>query len=52
MTRYPWIVLSDPGNLLCMRCGKSYQPALPAPINVYIAICKAFTSDHRRCKPR
>jgi hypothetical protein len=50
--RYPWIVLRDLGELRCERCGKIYQPALPAPINVYLAICKAFTRDHRHCKAK
>jgi len=50
--RYPWIVLADTGELRCERCGRSYQPTMPASVNVYLAICKAFTSDHRRCKPR
>ena len=50
--RYPWIVLRGVGELRCERCGHSYRPAMPAPINVYLAICKAFTSEHRKCKVR
>lgn len=54
MTRrnpYPWIVFSGSfGKLLCQRCGETYEPALPASINIYLAICKAFTSDHRKCR--
>ena len=49
--RYPWIVLRGVGELRCERCGDTYLPTLPAPMNVYIAICNAFVRGHRACKP-
>jgi len=48
--RYPWIVLRGFGLLACERCGDTYAPAMPASIAVYLAICKAFTRDHRKCR--
>jgi len=50
--RYPWILMRGVGELVCERCGLSYQPNLPAPINVYLAIVKAFAEDHRKCEAK
>jgi hypothetical protein len=47
----PWARLLDGGKLMCVRCGAEYGPELPAPMDVFLAIMKAFTKSHRNCKP-
>lgn len=50
--RCPWVVIRlASGELWCERCERGYTPAMPAPMEVYIAICNAFTRGHRACKP-
>jgi hypothetical protein len=35
---------------VCLHCGQRYEPAMPCPINIWLASSKAFQKDHRRCK--
>lgn len=37
---------------LCMPCGATYRPALPCPVDVFVATSNAFIDLHRHCKPR
>lgn len=50
---YEWIVLNAirGGTLECRRCGQSYTPNYPVPIDIMSAIGKAFEKSHRGCKP-
>lgn len=38
------------GILFCPVCKCEYMPALPAPLNIYIAILKEFQKNHNHCK--
>lgn len=44
------IVLRPPMTLACLRCGESYDVAVPAPVDVVSAASKAFEKSHRACK--
>lgn len=51
-----WIILHDgtDGRGLryeCTRCGRVYAPALPLEVEVFVALSKAFTRHHKRCRP-
>lgn len=46
---YEWIVTRQDLSICCKRCGASYSPKLPVPVNIYSAICAAFVIDHRDC---
>lgn len=35
----------------CLHCGQEYKINMPCPISVMTAVCKAFTDEHRRCRP-
>lgn len=37
--------------LVCTHCGQTYQPTLPAPIDMFVAMSEAFVKQHRRCRP-
>lgn len=36
----------------CLHCGGEYTPALPIPVRLMSALCKAWAADHRRCRKR
>ena len=42
------VVMLD-GVFTCEHCSARYRMNLPAPINVFVAACEAFTSDHEHC---
>jgi hypothetical protein len=33
----------------CKHCGATYQPTLPAPINMFAAMAKVFSLQHKNC---
>jgi len=35
----------------CKNCGMTYKPALPAPMDIFVAACNAFVKIHKDCKP-
>lgn len=37
-------------RIFCERCGQSYQPALPCPIQLMADIAKSFGKTHRDCE--
>jgi rubredoxin len=45
------VMRTDTHQFECRHCGATYQPALPAPISMFIAMTKEFTKVHRFCKP-
>ena len=50
--RSPWVVaLSGTMALRCERCGEEYQPKLPCPVALYVAMAHKFEEIHRECKP-
>ena len=48
-----WVVIltTQGGALFCLRCGQSYTPNLPAPVDIVAAVGKAFERTHRKCRP-
>jgi len=40
-----------PNTVYCQHCGATQPIPSPCSINVFRAIGKAFTQDHRNCKP-
>ena len=46
---YEWIVTKQDLSMCCKRCGQTYKPSLPAPVLIYLAICKAFAKGHKDC---
>ena len=46
-----WLVINANrgGSLDCLRCGASYLPTYPAPVDVIVAISKALEKTHRTC---
>jgi len=38
--------------LKCLRCGAIQKVATPISVNCYLALGKAFSQEHRNCKPR
>ena len=54
MVKHDWIVLKYdvyPNQLICERCNQKMEmPQQPIPINVYMAMLKAFGKDHKKCK--
>lgn len=34
----------------CEHCGATYAPTMPAPINLFSAMCNEFVKAHRHCK--
>ncbi len=49
-----WLVInpSRGGSFDCLRCGESYLPTYPIPVDVMSAISKALEKTHRRCTER
>ncbi len=39
-------------DFVCLHCGQRYRPTLPAPINVMVAMSRAFGRAHRDCQPK
>jgi hypothetical protein len=35
----------------CTHCGQSYQPTMPAPIDMFVAMSNQFVITHGDCKP-
>ena len=59
MTRTEWIVVYDgssggkrPMTHACLRCGTEYTPALPMPVDLFVAMGRAFIRQHRACPLR
>ena len=58
----PEVVMDTPQNtshivfvaaealLECKHCGQQYVPALPAPVDIFVAACNAFVKIHKGCK--
>ena len=45
------IVFGTDDNLFkCVHCGQTYKPALPAPIDIFVAMTNAFIKMHENCK--
>ena len=38
-------------ELVCERCGDRFVPQLPAPIDEFVAVTRAFVDLHQFCKP-
>lgn len=36
----------------CKYCGDRYVAALPASMSMVAAICRQYSKEHRRCRPR
>jgi hypothetical protein len=51
---HTWVVFNSNlgGALACMRCGRSYLPNYPAPVDIITAISKAFEEIHATCELR
>lgn len=49
---FNWIVTHADLSMHCNHCGKSYKPALPVSMNIYISMCEGFVKDHKDCKPK
>jgi hypothetical protein len=47
--RAPHVFMKD-GTFTCEHCGSRYTPALPCPINVFVAMCNGFVDDHEHCQ--
>jgi len=47
-----WLVVNANrgGSFDCLRCGASYMPTYPAPVDVMVAISKSLEKTHRTCK--
>ena len=41
--------MRPPSDLACMHCGETYRVNMPAPLNIMMAVTKAFTATHRQC---
>lgn len=38
-------------QFLCLHCGAAYAPAMPAPVDLFVAMTKEFLKAHKDCKP-
>lgn len=49
-----WVVIdSSKGNQFeCLRCGRTYLPTYPCPVDIVIAIGSAFSKMHAMCSRR
>lgn len=45
------VVFDSKGAFWCRHCGERYAMQMPAPIDVMVGACDAFTKTHQRCKP-
>lgn len=36
--------------LKCQRCGETYEPALPCPVDMFLAQMEAFGKRHKSCQ--
>lgn len=41
-----------PGQFECRNCGKTYLPALPCSIDMYLAMANSFMKSHKNCEPK
>jgi len=39
-------------RFLCKHCGESYDPVLPCPVYIFVAIMEAFGEEHSDCEPK
>ena len=50
MSKTDWIITTPKLDLHCKRCGESYQPSLPVPVDMWVAMGEAFIKTHKHCK--
>ncbi len=50
--RYPHIKIKDSGTFVCEHCGQIYTPALPCPLDMWLAMSRQFIRDHKACPPK
>lgn len=43
------IVMKPPATFMCLHCGGRYDAAMPAPVDVFVAIGKGFEKGHKKC---
>lgn len=49
MSKTNWIVTTSKLDLHCKRCGESYQPNLPIPVDMWVAMSRIFIGRHKHC---
>lgn len=37
-------------ELECLNCGMTYTPALPCPMDIFVAITETFSKKHEGCE--
>jgi len=51
MLKAKWVVVDSIKNeLRCKRCGDIQTIPLPIPIDIFVAMSKAFVKLHKHCK--
>lgn len=38
------------GDFFCFNCGAKYNPQLPQPVNMLVALMKEFSKEHKNCE--
>jgi hypothetical protein len=47
----PHVIWEANGSLFrCLHCADAYRPAMPCPVDVFIAASRAYIKAHRACK--
>lgn len=44
------VVFRD-NQMVCLHCGRSYTPNMPAPISMFAAMTNDFIRIHKSCRP-
>jgi hypothetical protein len=58
MTTHDWIICHDATKgidayaMECLRCGEKQRVALPIGLQMYAAMAKVFTRQHKKCKEK
>jgi hypothetical protein len=48
-----WIRIQSGSNqMFCERCGDTYKPELPCPIDMFLAMIKSYRRLHKSCRKR
>jgi hypothetical protein len=50
--RNPAVLDMSTGALRCRACGDSYYVNLPCPLDLVLAMLRAWEKGHRHCRPR
>lgn len=39
-------------RIFCLHCGQHYTPALPCPVDIFLATVRQFAATHAGCQPQ